>query len=464
LKIGAANQLQALREQRIRSAVRFTTSFTDDPRLAAVELQTAQQFFSWKQYPDAMASAERLIDNPRVDQPTKQQAWSILADAQFSTFDYAAAEVSYQALLKFKSVGGEQRKAVREQIAASIYKQGELARDAGDHRLAAQHFNRLGNTIPESPTRVVADYDAATAYLQLEDWTAAIAELQAFRRNYPDNKKFNAGVTEKLALAYDKNGSLSLAAAELLALSRLPGSSERKRDLMWRSAEMYQQDGQSGRVIEIYKEYFSDYPYPLERSIELRHRIAESYRAKNDTRNLHVWLNDIVKADARAGSERSARSKYLAATASLELVEPLQRAYRQSKLTVPLKTSLARKKKLMQQSIDAYSKAIKYQVAEVTTEATYQIAEIYHDFARALMDSERPKGLDDEQLEEYQLLLEEQAFPFEEKAIDIHLANFRRIPTGTFDEPTRKSLQVLGEMMPFRYARVESSDPYVEFQ
>jgi hypothetical protein len=80
------------------------------------------------------------------------------------------------------------------------------------------------------------------------------------------------------------------------------------------------------------------------------------------------------------------------------------------------------------------------------------------------MDSERPKGLDKEQSEEYQLLLEEQAFPFEEKAIDIHLANFRRIPSGTYDEPTRKSLRVLGEMMPFRYARDESSDPYVEIQ
>jgi TolA-binding protein len=464
MKVTAANQQQALREQRIRSAVRFTTSFTNDPRLAAVELQTAQQLFSWKQYPDAMASAKRLIDNPGVDQATKQQAWAILADTQFSTLDYAAAEVSYQELLKFKNVSGEQRNAVREQIAASIYKQGELARDAGDHRLAAQHFTRLGKTIPESPTRVVADYDAATAYLQLEDWSAAIAELQAFRRNYPDNKKFDAGVTEKLALAYDKNGSLSLAAAELLALSRLPGSSERKRDLMWRSAEMYQQDGQSERVIEIYKEYVKDYPYPLERSIELRHRIAESYRAKNDTRNLQIWLNEIVKADASAGNERSPRSKYLAATARLELVEPLRRAYSQSKLTVPLKTSLGKKKKLMQQSIDAYSKAIEYQVAEVTTEATYQIAEIYHEFARALMDSERPKGLDKEQSEEYQLLLEEQAFPFEEKAIDIHLANFRRIPTGTYDEPTRKSLRVLGEMMPFRYARDESSDPYVEIQ
>ena len=118
----------------------------------------------------------------------------------------------------------------------------------------------------------------------------------------------------------------------------------------------------------------------------------------------------------------------------------------------------------MQQSIDAYSRAMKYQVQEVTTEATFQIAEIYNDFANSLMNSQRPKGLDEEQLEEYELLLEEQAFPFEEKAIDIHLANFKRIPAGTYDEPTKKSLQALGKLMPFRYARVESTDIYVDIQ
>ena len=463
-KTSDASAMATLREQRIQLAVRFTTSFSDDPRLQAVELQSAQQFFEWQRYPEAIASATRLIGNPIVDEPSRQIARGILADAQFSTGDYAAAEISYLALLQYSPKQASERQQVREQIAASIYKQGELARDAGDHRLAASHFTRLGEVIPESPKRIVADYDAATAYVVLEDWPATIAQLEAFRKRYPGNQKFNSGVTEKLALAYSQNGDQSRAAGEMLALSALPGSTERKRDLMWRAAELYQQDGQPDRAIAVYKDYVREYPYPLERSIELRYQIAESYRAKNDNKNLHYWLNDIVRADARAGTERNARSRYLAANASLELIEPLHRSYRKAKLTVPLKTSLRKKKKLMQQSIDAYSKAIKYQVQGVTTEATFEIAEIYHEFARALMSSERPRGLDEEQLEEYELLLEEQAFPFEEKTIEIHLANFRRIPDGTYDEPTQKSLQVLGELMPFRYARAESSDSYVEIQ
>jgi outer membrane protein assembly factor BamD (BamD/ComL family) len=463
-KTSNASDILALRQQRIKSAVRFTTTFSDDPRLAVVELQTAQQFYKWKEYPEAITSAKRLIENNNVDKPTRLLAWTIVADAQFSTEDYAAAESSYITLLTYLPHQDKKRKAVREQIASSIYKQGELARDDGNQLLAAQTFTRLGQVIPESPKRVAADYDAATAYIQLQDWPAAIAQLEAFRKRYPKEKKLNDGVTEKLALAYSENGNQSRAAGEILALSKLPGSAERKRDLMWRAAELYQQDGQPDKAIAIYKNYVKLYPYPLERSIELRHKIAESYRAKNDTKNLNLWLKEIVVADARGKSERSARSKYLAANASLELIRPVHRSYQKTKLTIPLKTSLRKKKKLMQQSIDAYSKAIKYQVQEVTTEATFQIAEIYNDFASSLLNSQRPRGLDEEQLEEYELLLEEQAFPFEEKAIEVHLANFKRIPNGTYDEPTKKSLQVLGELMPFRFARAESTEVYVDIQ
>ncbi len=459
-----ASDIPALRRKRIQSAVRFTTTFPDDPRLSAVELQTARQFLEWQDYPDAMASARRLIENRNVDRPTRKIAWTILSDAQFSSADYSGAEKSYLTLLDFLPEGDQERRAVREQVAASIYKQGEIARDSGDYLLAASHFSRLGQVIPESPKRIVAEYDAASAYVKLEDWEATISQLETFRKRYPQDRKFTSGVTEMLALAYSKTGNQSMAAGEMLALSRLSDSAEMRRDLMWQAAELYRQDGQQARAIEIYKDYVKAYPYPLERSIELRHRIAESYRTKGDTRNLHYWLNEIIRADASGKSERSPRSRYLAATATLELVQPLHHAYKKARLTIPLKASLRAKRDLMQKAIDAYSKAIGYQVQEVTTESTFQIAEIYHDFAKSLMNSQRPGGLSEEELEEYDLLLEEQAIPFEEKAIDIHLANFKRIPAGTYDESTKKSLRALGELMPFRFAKMESSDSYVEIQ
>ena len=54
------------------------------------------------------------------------------------------------------------------------------------------------------------------------------------------------------------------------------------------------------------------------------------------------------------------------------------------------------------------------------------------------MESERPAGLSGEELEQYDILLEEQAYPFEEKSINIHETNVGRISAGTYDEWVKK--------------------------
>jgi len=460
-KVSSEAQKKQLPRKRIDSALKFAEFFPTDKRVPAVLLQTAEHFFAEKQYQQASDIASRLTSNPQADQKTRQSAWTIIAHSQYATGQYALAENSYLELLPFLPKKSKTTSDTRELVAASIYKQGEAARNANNQLLAAKHFSRLGKVIPESPKRVVAEYDAATAYIELQDWPKSISLLEAFRKRYPKEKKLQSGVSEKLALAYGKNGNQTQAANEMIALSA-KAPKARRQELLWSAAGLYEEAGAKQKAVSVYKSYVKAYPQPLDRAIELRHRIAEFYGAKKDQKTRSYWLKEIVVADARGKNQRNDRTRYLAATASLELIKPLQRSYQKAKLTVPLKKSLKKKKKLMQQSIDAYNKALKYQVEEVTTEATYQIAEIYHSFAQSLLESQRPKGLNEDELEEYELLLEEQAYPFEEKAIDIHLANFKRIPAGTYDQPVKDSLKVLGELMPFRYAKAEQTEAFVE--
>jgi len=457
-----SDQYKAFQQQRIASTMKFRFEFPADPRMPAILLQSAKQYFEWKNYADAKQAAYRLVDDQRIDKEIQRPAWTIIGHSHYATGQYKSAEDAYTNLLPLLAKNSKETGEIREQLAASIYKQGENERSAGNHLLAARHFSRLGVVVPTSPKRIVADYDATTAHVELKDWPQAITLLKSFRKKYPKDKRWKTGISEKLALAYSMQGDHALAANEMMTLSASTQSASRKKDLMWGAAELYQKAGKKDEAIAIYKAYVKSYPVPLERSIELKFRIAESYREKNNTRKLHYWLNEIVKADANAKSERSPRSKYLAATASIELTKPIQRSFQSVKLTVPLKKSLKKKKKLMQKSIAAYTKALNYQVEEVTAEATYQIAEIYHSFARDLLESQRPKGLNEEELEEYELLLEEQAYPFEEKAIDIHLTNFKRIPKGAYNQSVKNSLKVLGDLMPFRYAKAEVADAYVE--
>ena len=94
--------------------------------------------------------------------------------------------------------------------------------------------------------------------------------------------------------------------------------------------------------------------------------------------------------------------------------------------------------------------------------ATVPVSEIYNDFAAALLQSQKPKNLNADELDQYTVLIEEQAFPFEEKAIDIHAANAERVKDNIYDEWVKLSITELSKLNPIRYAKVEMRESYVE--
>ena len=116
----------------------------------------------------------------------------------------------------------------------------------------------------------------------------------------------------------------------------------------------------------------------------------------------------------------------------------------------------------MEEAVNAYTEAANYGVEEVTTASVYWLAEIYSKFGNELLNSERPEGLSASELEQYDILLEEQAYPFEEKSINIHESNADRIKSGTYDEWVRKSLAALSVLRPVRYAKSERSELFAE--
>jgi Flp pilus assembly protein TadD len=162
-----------------------------------------------------------------------------------------------------------------------------------------------------------------------------------------------------------------------------------------------------------------------------------------------------VNADRTAGAGRTDRTQYLAAKSQLALASPARDEFRSIALVLPLKTSLGKKRKAMEAALGGYKAAADYRVAEVTTVATYEIAEIYRKLGQDIMKSERPKKLDADQVEEYGSLLEEQAFPFEEQAIATHEINTKRVRDNVYDEGVKKSFAALAELKPGRYAKTE---------
>ncbi|MCW9032158.1 MAG: hypothetical protein OQK58_11770, partial [Gammaproteobacteria bacterium] len=199
------------------------------------------------------------------------------------------------------------------------------------------------------------------------------------------------------------------------------------------------------------------FPKPLEESLEIHAKIAAFYKANNETKNHINKLKYIIAMDAKAGSQRTERTRYLAGIASLEIIAPIYDEFVAIKLKRPFKRNLAIKKKKMKANISRYNSLVDYHVGDVTAAATYYIAETYYHFSRALMDSERPRKLSELELEEYNLMLEEQAYPFEEKGINIHKKNLELLNGGVYSLWIDRSLRKLGGLVPGRYAKYEVS-------
>ena len=61
----------------------------------------------------------------------------------------------------------------------------------------------------------------------------------------------------------------------------------------------------------------------------------------------------------------------------------------------------------------------------------------------------------------YELVIEEEAYPFEEQAILVHEENFELLASGIYNPWVQKSLDRLAVLMPGRYAKNESSEGFV---
>jgi TolA-binding protein len=445
------------RREAITSSLNFADNFPDDPRVPPVLLKVAEEFVDLEQYQDAATVARRLtqLQDPKLAE-MQINAWAILANTEFELGNYKAAEeATIQRLRSTDPKNDPDREAHIERLAAAIYKQGEAEQQAGNIEAAADHFLRISNLAPTSSIRVNAEYDAAVVLAQAKLWDKAIPVLNRFIQLYP-NHKFSKNAVETLALGYESTGKLTNAAATYVEIYNRETDPEKKRALVWQTAELYEKADKQKSAMEVYQQYVQLYPQPVEEAVEARIRIADYYQQHKQIDQRHHWLNEIIKADTAGPSTE--RTQYLAAKASLELAEPVYQQYQQVKLVLPLKPNLKKKKELMERSIEVYTQAANYGVAEVTTASTYRIAEIYRDFSKGLFNSERPKGLSQDELEQYELLLEEQAYPFEEKAINIHETNASRTYEGVYDEWVQKSFNALRKLQPIRYAKNERSE------
>jgi tetratricopeptide (TPR) repeat protein len=444
-----------------KSSLRFADAFVSHEQVPMVLGAAADDLYEMKDFALAIESAHKLIDRyPGTDTALLRSAWAVIAHSSIDITEYEDAEHAYTNVLALTPSDDESRPDVIDGLAASIYKQAEQANLLEDYRAAANHFLRIKDVAPTSNIRAAAEYDAAAALIKLQDWEMSARVLEDFRQDNPDHQ-LNADATKQLAFVYHENGQVERAAREHERISIEATDPELKREALLTAGELYDKVDVVEDAIRVYEIYVAEYPFPMDIAMETRSRLAEIFKLRLDYNRYYEELGDIIAADREAGSERTDRSRYLASKAALVLAERTYERFADLQLTQPFEESLNEKQNRMDVATAAFEELVSYEVADVTSAATYYIAQIYRDFSVALLESERPAGLSEAEKVDYEMVLEEEAFPFEERAIEIHEENFELLAAGVYNDWVQQSLDELAVLMPGRYAKNETSEGYL---
>ena len=396
----------------IETQWRFATVFSTDARAPLVLANAAVALYGEQRYSEAVEAAQRLVDwQPPLPASARQQALTLLANSHFALADYVAAERYLRQLLPLLAPESEVWTDARDKLAASLYRQAEQALELGQQTVAIERYLQVITDTPEASFRPQAQFAAADLLLMAQRWPEAIDWLTDFRQRFADNALV-AVIPAKLADAYQQTGQWQLAADELMQMVASPDSEAAlQQQSLLLAAELYLRAGDQEAARLAYRRYANTYSEPLAALIEAQYQLAAIYQQQGNGDNRRFWLRRIIATDASAGTERTERSRYLAAEASLVLADDVFAAFVAVSLRQPLKTSLQRKRKRLEDALSAYQETIAYGVETFATRATYQIGQLYATLADQLLATSPPPGLDALAVEQYQILLEEQAFP-----------------------------------------------------
>jgi tetratricopeptide (TPR) repeat protein len=441
--------LQDLSEE----ANRFNERFADDIRSSGLMADLGTRWLAAGDHERGLHYASQVLTASGASSAERYAAWQVTARIRQKEGDYGLAERAWEQALdlaesdQLEDVTRDQRDAIRRQLATAVYRQGEVAASRGMFGEAVGHFRRVGSVLPGSEIAIRARYDAANTLLRASDWTAAVVDLQAFRADHPQHE-LAAGISDKLVHAWIQSDEPTRAASELLqAADNHPDPWQPRL----RAAELLNEAGNVAERNALYRDYLATGPkagdgFEHERLQTFRYRLVETGDDPD------YWRELLVRSELDSAFH-SADTLEWASRASLVLGARAAAAFTSISLSQPLEQSLDRKQKALEAARQRFLDAEALGGERVLSESLFRRAELYRGLAKDLMTSAVPSDLNELETMQYQMLLEEEAYPFEEKAIQLHTENHRRITSQGFDAWIGRSLGVLAELHPGRYER-----------
>jgi len=439
-------------EQFVIFSKRFADNFPSDLQTPRVLFKASELLFDRHMYAGAAAILEELLRNYPEDKVALASR-KLVAHSYMKGKMFAKARKAYGAAISFLPKNAKkERKELSDLRVAAIYKEGKQQSENGRPDLAVVLFQDVFREGPKNELAPVALFEAGLLFELLKQPEKAIENYRKLVRTYKRSPLVGKANLQA-GLAYEALGKGLKAAAAFSVAARLIKDKEEVQNLLWTAAEHYEKGEKWNKGYAIFSRFVKR--FPKHRDVpEALYNMAQARQKTGKIREAGKLYRRVVK---------QAPGTLFAARALFQEGEASFKRFKAIRVKIPLAKSLKKKTRAFKAVINLYTKAVETRELEIVTVSAYRLGEVFEHFAASLLNAERPKNLDEEQLEEYMFQLEEKAYPFEEKAISAYKSNVQRVQqtAGLYNEWAKKSYDRLAELRPAFFRRKERSEQIV---
>jgi tetratricopeptide (TPR) repeat protein len=397
------------------------------------------------------------VEGSRAVTPAQAaQARLILAESALFEKDVATARSESSNVLSNPSAGVDAGVRAKDLYLLSSLKEVEEKEAAGDLLGAAAVLEEVSVRFPGAPEVPLYLLRAMRLYAKGGDPEGAIRSGLRFRKDFPRREEAAevAGVVGPLfeeKREFSEAGELYEAVAE-----RFPKGEAAPR-FLFHAARLAEEHGPPEAAGKRFNAYRARYANPRWKwtYATLYTGLADWRRgeAKGSIRRMEEGLR---KADAGVEGEAPGEFAELVGKVRIAVGENWAEQFRKTRLLIPLDKSLAVKDRFFRRALDAFEKAESEAPLEVALQASLHSGDLLVEYGKAILASQRPKGLKGDDREGYEEALRDRARSFYERSLDRYAGALDRLEDeeGPADlaDPIRKRLEIaqalLGETMP----------------
>ncbi|MCB1646885.1 MAG: tetratricopeptide repeat protein [Pseudomonadales bacterium] len=442
--------------------LRFANRFDEDERTSGILLNISRRLFAAEAFDETAELCQRLLDRADLttplsaDEGNRRRVMALLAQTRYGQRNFPAAEELFRHLLA-ASPDSAGQKDWRHKLAISVYQQARSLQAADNHSEAQARYEEVAATVPGSELAATAIYDLAGMLFSQQLYPLLPEVLIRFRTDWPSHP-LQKEITHMLITAFVETGQWLSAGKETEALAR-NAPTDAASGLLWLKAADYYEKGadlqQTILAVRHYANHYDEGKAGFDKHLlpEAQFRLISLYSRQQDDYRASFWRRKLL-ATVSALTSPDDRARFLAGEVYYWYAEQARAEFGKVALVQPLGKSLKIRKQALDTTLAAYQKVIGTGSLQRYNEARYRIAQLYVSLAEDLLNSERPPELDAAALDEYNLLLEEQIWPFEQLATE--MLEEIVTPGGHWDDWTASALTALAGLYPARYAKTET--------